>query len=211
MEEHDETVSNPTANRSRLRPGKNPATIGAIATVLAAVIAGVFTLISTQESRSASPGGVATILAALPSGSADTGQGTKSGGSASGQFLADMTALNAPSDNDYSDTIGGRAVIKTLGVPTGSSASYGIPSGAKVFRASIGISDTGHGPPAADTKGTFAVFGDATLLEQVRLSMGQLAILSVPVAGYKVLRIGYTSIGGTDAEGDFGMARFTLG
>jgi hypothetical protein len=209
VEEHDETVSDPTTNRSRLRPGKNPATIGAIATVLAAVIAGVFTLISTQESRSASPSEVATILAALPSGSAETGQATGSGGGTSGQFLADMTALNAPSDNDYSDTIGGRAVIKTLGIPTGSSASYSIPSGAKIFRASIGISDTEHGPPSADTKGTFAVFGDATLLEQVRLSMGQLAILSVPVAGYKVLRLGYTSIGGTDAEGDFGMARFT--
>jgi hypothetical protein len=208
VEEQDETVSDPPASRSRLRPGKNPATIGAIATVLAAVIAGVFTLISTQESRSVSPGGVATILAALPSGSAETGQATGSGGGTNGQFLADTTALNGPSDNDYSDTIGGRAVIKTLGISTGSSASYSIPSGAKAFHASIGISDTLHSAPA-DTKGTFAVFGDATLLEQVRLSMGQLAILSVPVAGYKVLRLGYTSIGGTDAEGDFGMARFS--
>jgi hypothetical protein len=208
VEEHDETVSDPTTKRSRLRPGKNPATIGAIATVLAAVIAGVFTLISTQESRSASPSGVATILAALPSGSAETGQGTGSGGGTNGQFLADMTALNDPYDNDFSDTVGGRAVIKTLGIPTGSSASYSIPSGAKTFHASIGISDTSRSP-SADTKGTFAVFGDATLLEQVRLSMGQLAVLSVPVAGYKVLRLGYTSVGGTDAEGDFGMARFT--
>lgn len=207
MEEHDEAVPDPTAKRSRLRPGKNPATIGAIATVLAAVIAGVFTLISTQESRSASPSGVATILAALPPGSADTGQATGSGGGTNGQFLADMTPLNAPADNDYSDTIGGRAVIKTVGTPSGASASYSIPSGAKIFHASIGISD--KGTPSADMKGTFAVFGDATLLEQVRLSMGQLAILSVPVAGYKILRLGYTSINGPNTEGDFGMARFT--
>jgi NPCBM/NEW2 domain len=208
VEEHDETVSDPTANRSRLRPGKNPATIGAIATVLAAVVAGVFTLISTQESRSASPSGVATILAALPSGSAETGQATGSGGGTNGQFLADMNPVNAPADNDYSDTIGGRAVIKTVGIPTGSGASYSIPSGAKIFRASIGIGDK-NGPPTADTKGTFAVFGDATLLEQVRLSMGQLAILSVPVTGYKILRLGYTAIAGDNTEGDFGMARFT--
>jgi hypothetical protein len=210
MEDHDETVSDPNTTRfSRLRPGKNPATIGAIATVLAAVIAGVFALITTQESRSGSlPSGVTTILAALPSGSAGTGLTAGSGGGANGTFLADMTALNDPWDNDYSDTIGGRSVIKTVGIPNGDGASYSIPPGAKTFNASIGISDTLRGPPAG-TKGIFAVYGDATLLEQVSLSTGQLAILSVPVAGYKVLRLGYTSIGGTDAEGDFGLARFT--
>ena len=51
MSEHEEAASDSVStSRSRLRPGKNPATIGAIATVLAAVIAGVFTLIASHGS-----------------------------------------------------------------------------------------------------------------------------------------------------------------
>jgi hypothetical protein len=50
----EETPDQPNGRHSRLRPGKNPATIGAIGTILAAVIAGVFTLIATHQSNNAS-------------------------------------------------------------------------------------------------------------------------------------------------------------
>lgn len=205
MQNGDEEAPDQSSGRNpRLRPGKNPATIGAIGTVLAAVIAGVFTLIATHQSSNASS---ANILPPLSSGSSGVVAAGGSGGGGGGTFLADMTALNGPDDNDISDTVGGRAITKTLGVRVGNNATYNIPANAKTFLPSVGMSDTlENGPPAADSRGVFAIWGDTTLLKQLNLSAGQLAVISVPVAGYKVLRLTFT--GPFLSEGDFGLARF---
>lgn len=210
MSEHDETASDSVSNnRSKLRPGKNPATIGAIATVLAAVIAGVFTLIASHGSGSGQPaGGVVTILESVGPGATGATAPSGPGGSGSDAFLADLTAVTSPNYTDYSDTVGGRTIIKTVGLDSGTEAVYTIPSSAKNFVASVGISDGNNG--ATDATGVFSVFGDTTQLGQVSLKIGQLAILSVSVKGYKVLRIAY-SVAASDflGKGDFGLARFT--
>jgi hypothetical protein len=208
MQNGDEEAPDQSSGRSpRLRPGKNPATIGAIGTVLAAVIAGVFTLIATHQSSNANSASSVNILPSLSSGSSGVVAAGGSGGGGGGRFLADMTALNGPDDNDISDTVGGRAITKTLGVAVGGNATYNIPVDAKTFLASVGMSDTlQNGPPAADSRGVFGIWGDTTLLKQLNLSAGQLAVVSVPVAGYKILRLTFT--GPSLSEGDFGLARF---
>jgi hypothetical protein len=205
MQNGDEGAPDQSRGRNpKLRPGKNPATIGAIGTVLAAVIAGVFTLIATHQSSNASS---VNILPSLSSGSSGVVAAGGSGGGGGGTFLADMKALSGPDDNDVSDTVGGRAITKTLGVESGDNATYNIPADAKTFFASVGMSDTlDNGPPAADSSGVFAIWGDTTLLKQLNLSAGQLAVISVPVAGYKVLRLTFT--GPSLIEGDYGLARF---
>jgi hypothetical protein len=200
----EEAPDQSNGRHPRLRPGKNPATIGAIATVLAAVIAGVFTLLATHESSNANSVNILQSLSSGPSGVVAAGG---SGGGGGGTFLADMTALHGPRDNDISDTVGGRAITKALGIAVGDNATYSIPAGAKTFLASVGMSDTlENGLPPADSKGVFGIWGDTTLLRQLNLSVGQLAVISVPVAGYKVLRLTYT--GPFLTEGDFGLARF---
>ena len=120
MQNGDEEASDQSSGRnSRLRPGKNPATIGAIGTVLAAVIAGVFTLIATHQSGNASSASSVNILPSLSSGSSGVVATGGSGGGEGGRFLADMKALSNPDHNDFSDTVGGRAITKTLGVGNG--------------------------------------------------------------------------------------------
>jgi hypothetical protein len=208
MQDGDEEAPDQSSGRNpRLRPGKNPATIGAIGTVLAAVIAGVFTLIATHQSSNANSASSVNILPSLSSGSSGAVAEGGSGGGGEGRFLADMKALNSPDDNDISDTVGGRAITKTLGVIGEDNATYNIPADAKTFLASVGMSDTlENGPPAADSRGVFGIWGDTTLLKQLNLSAGQLAVVSVPVTGYKILRLTYT--GPSLSEGDFGLARF---
>lgn len=204
MQNDDEEAPDKSDGRNpRLRPGKNPATIGAIGTVLAAIIAGVFTLIATHQSSNASS---VNILPSLSSGSSGVVAAGGSGGGGGGRFLADMKALSDPAHNDFSDTVGGRAITKTLGVGNGSNATYNIPADDKTFLASVGMSDTLEETPAPDSRCVLAIWGDTTLLKQLSLSAGQLAVISVPVAGYKVLRLTFT--GPVNSVGDFGLARF---
>lgn len=126
--------------------------------------------------------------------------------------MADMTALITPHSSGFSDTVGGRALVDSIGLANGDEARYQIPDKAKKFVAIVGISDTGlfySGSPPPATKGVFAVFADGALLTQVTLRPGQLAVLSVSVANRKILQLGYTSTGGSEDEADYGMARFT--
>ena len=193
MQNGDEEAPDKSNGRHpRLRPGKNPATIGAIGTVLAAVIAGVFTLIATHQSSNASSAGSVDILSSLPSGSSGVVPAGGSGGGGGGRFLADMKAISDPDHNDFSDTVGGRAITKTLGVGNGSNATYNIPADANTFLASVGMSDTLEFAPDPNSRCVLAIWGDTTLLKQLSLSAGQLAVISVPVAGYKVLRLTFT-------------------
>jgi hypothetical protein len=60
--------------------------------------------------------------------------------------------------------------------------------------------------PDPDSRCVLAIWGDTTLLKQLSLSTGQLAVISVPIAGYKVLRLTFT--GPVNSVGDFGLARF---
>ena len=210
MSEHDETPSDSVStSRSRLRPGKNPATIGAIATVLAAVIAGVFTLIASHGSGSGQPaGGVVTVLEPIPSGGTGAAAPTGPGDGGTGVFLANLNAVEGPTDNDYASTVGGRTIVKAVGLSCGSNASYSIPVNAKHFVANVGIDDSPDNSP--DATGAFSVFGDATLLGQANLKVGQLAIMSVSVTGHKVLQLGFSCpAGGVGTDGSFGLARFT--
>ena len=182
------------------------ALLTAAATVIAAVIAGVFTLIATHSSGGSQPaGGIATVLAPLPSGASEVTMPTGSGGSTGGTFLADLTAVTSPDSSNYADTVGGRSIIKAVGLRAGDEAEYAIPAGAKNFEANVGLSD--NSVSSGDT-GSFSVFGDNRLLGQASLKVGQLATLLVSVAGYKVLRIGFSS-NNSSTYGDFGMARFT--
>jgi hypothetical protein len=210
MSEHDETAANSVStSRSRLRPGKNPATIGAIATILAAVIAGVFTLIASHGSGSGQLApGVVTVLGPVPSGAAGAAAPSGPGGGESDVFLADLNSLKGPDSSDFADTVGGRTIVRAVGLACGDDATYSIPVSAKHFAASVGISD--HSDNSPDATGVFSVFGDATLLGQVNLKVGQLAILYVSVTRYKVLQLGFSCpSGGINNGGDFGLARFT--
>jgi hypothetical protein len=114
----------------------------------------------------------------------------------------------------YSDSIGGRAVIKTIGLYSGEEADYPISSAVKRFRASIGMSDgksdfptDGSDPPPA----LFSVYGDDTLLWQQTIRRGFLESISLPLKGYKIIRLGFSEPASTPATviGNFGLARFT--
>jgi hypothetical protein len=105
----------------------------------------------------------------------------------------------------YTDTVGGRAVVKTIGLLSGGEAEYVIPADATRFQASLGLSDSSD----SGTSGVFTVFGDSTELAQQSLNRGYLATVSVSVKGYKVLRMGFTSISSGSTKADFGLARFT--
>jgi hypothetical protein len=173
--------------------------------VIAALIGGVFLLVATNRtSHPESP--TVTILQAL-SGT----QGTEvspppiSPGDSGGTYLSDLKALNGPPySNGIADTIGGRTIIKAVQLGGGDEAEYTIPQGAKRFLASVGVSDDISSP---GDSGAFSVFGDATLLQQVNLKRGQLAVLSVSVVGRKILRLGFSSPQ-YPKHGDFGLARF---
>jgi hypothetical protein len=202
-------VGGPSVRRGR---AKNPAVIGAAATISAALIAGIFSLLASQSGGGSSlPQGVVTILAAPASGVAGTSVSNPV--SSGGTYLADLTALTAPRSSGISDTVGGRALIEVISLADGDEARYQIPDGANKFTAVVGISDTGvaySGSPPPTTRGVFAVFADGVLLTQVTLMPGQLAVLSVSVSNHKILQLGYTSTGGSNDEADYGMARFTL-
>jgi hypothetical protein len=195
-------VGGPSVRRGR---AKNPAVIGAAATISAALIAGIFSLLASQSGGGSSlPQGVVTILAAPASGVAGTSVSNPV--SSGGTYLADLTALTAPRSSGISDTVGGRALIEVISLADGDEARYQIT-------AVVGISDTGvaySGSPPPTTRGVFAVFADGVLLTQVTLMPGQLAVLSVSVSNHKILQLGYTSTGGSNDEADYGMARFTL-
>ena len=205
--------SDGTSHRSR---GLSPAIIAAIATVLAAVIGGVFVLIAQNKANNESP--VTTVQGPLRSGEPvppPPGSSNDNGV----VFLADMDMAHgrsAPAQSPgYSDSIGGHAVIKAIGLSSGEEADYPISSAVKRFRASIGISDgrsnfpiDGTDPPPA----VFSVYGDDTLLWQQSLGRGFLASISLPLKGYKIIRLGFSEVAakpGQSLTGDFGLARFT--
>jgi NPCBM/NEW2 domain len=199
-------VSDPDpAEGDAKRRGPSAPVIGAIATVLAAVIAGIFTLIATSNS-SGSQQAVTTIQSPLPSG-ATASLGPSLGGGSNAKYLSDMTPVSGrePDRSNFTDTVGGRAVVKTIGITNGGEAEFVIPADAMRFQATIGLSD-GSDPNA---NGVFTVFGDATELLQQSLNRGYLATVSVSVRGYKVLRLGFASSYSGSVYGDLGLARFT--
>jgi hypothetical protein len=191
---------------SRLR---HPAMIGALATVAAAIIAGVFGIIAARGgSGSAQPSGVVTVLAALPTGSSGTvPQATDLGGGETGTFLADITAKRPPDSNDFSDSIGGRGILKAVGINSGGEADYDVPQGAKKFVAYVGLSDANN--QNDNERGVFSVFGDVTELAQANLKTGEMAVISADVSGRRTLRLAFDGPGPNGLlSGDFGMARF---
>lgn len=187
------------------RRGLSAPVIGAIATVLAAVIAGVFTLVATSHSSS-NQQAVTTIQSPLPSGATES-LGPSSPGGSNATYLSDMTPVSGrePDKFNFTDTVGGRALVKTIGLTNSGEAEYAIPADAERFQATIGLSDGSD----SGTNGVFTIFGDATELLQQSLNRGYLATVSVSVRGYKVLRLGFTSSYSGTVYGDLGLARFT--
>jgi hypothetical protein len=203
--------SDGTPHRSR---GLSPAIIAGIATVLAAVITGVFVLIAQNKANNDSP--VTTVQGPLRSGEPMPPPDSSNDNGV--VFLADMDM--APSKSvpfltpGYSDSIGGRAVIKTIGLYSGEEADYPISSAVKRFRASIGMSDGKSNFPTGGSDpppGVFSVYGDDTLLWQQTIHRGFLLSISVPLKGYKIIRLGFSEQADTGAAviGNFGLARFT--
>jgi hypothetical protein len=184
--------------------GKTVALIGAAATVLAAVITGVFALTASHGGNAGTPSVVTTILQPLGTGGPGA-QDDLPKSDAGGAFLADAKALKDPWSSDFAQTIGGRSVVKSVGLLAGTDAQYSIPATAKKFLASVGLGDNDINADAADV-GTFSVYGDSTELGQVTLKRGQLAEISASVSGHKVLQLGYSSTNGSSV-GAFGLAR----
>jgi hypothetical protein len=184
--------------------------IGAIATVSAALIAGVFTLIATSNSARGNKTPIVAIQPPLQPGETQSQRSSSSGGLI--RFLSDITPVAGHGPDNFNigftDTVGDRPVIKTIGLESGEEAEYNIPPSAERFQVSIGVSDGSDG----NGGGVFTVYGDTTLLMQQALKRGYLATISVAVHGYKVLRLGFVSPtiqGGQNVKGDFGLARFT--
>jgi len=189
-----------SSSRSR---GLSPAIIAAIATVLAAVIGGVFVLISQKSSNDApttqTEGPLRSGEAVPPPGSTDD-KGTT--------FLTDTTPVPGHDlllPQGVSDSVGGRGIIKAIRLYSGDTAEYPIPPSAKVFKASVGLSDEGANDDPHAPAGVFSVYGDGTLLWQQSLNRGFLATVSLPLKGHRVIRLGFSN----NWIGDFGLARFT--
>jgi hypothetical protein len=207
-------VSDPDpAEGDAKRRGPSAPVIGAIATVLAALIAGIFTLIATSNSSS-SQQVVSIIQSPLPSGATGS-QGPSLPGGSNAKYLSDMTPVPGHEPNNYNinftDTVGGRAVVQTIGLENGQEVEYIIPANAVRFQTTLGLSDSKGLGDSVDpnANGVFTIFGDASELLQQSLNHGYLATVSVSVKGYRVLRLGFTSANSSTAKGDFGLARFT--
>jgi hypothetical protein len=198
------TADEPPGGRPERSQARTVALIGGAATLLAAVISGVFLLASNHD-NGGTPTVVTTILQPLGTGGPDA-QNELPKGSAGGAFLADEKAIKDPGAADYATTIGGRSVVKALGLGSGGEAQYTIPSSAKTFAANVGLDDNGRYLDPDDV-GTFSIFGDSTELGQVTLKRGQLAQINASVAGHKVLQLGYSS-NNEFSQGVFGVARF---